>query len=59
QLIRCPLSMKLSAPVAELSRVRSPSSQLPQPQTILANTQVSAKTGFFRGSWETVLLKNS
>lgn len=38
--------MKLSAPVAELSRVRSPSSQLPQPQTILANTQVSAKTGF-------------
>ena len=44
---------------AELSRVRSPSSQLPQPQTILANTQVSAKTGFFRGSWETVLLKNS
>ncbi|MEH0850588.1 hypothetical protein [Escherichia coli] len=41
--------MKLSAPVAELSRVRSPSSQLPQPQTVFANTQASAKKGFFFG----------
>ncbi|XIZ91580.1 hypothetical protein AB2E99_25305 (plasmid) [Escherichia coli] len=39
--------MKLSAPVAELSRVRSPSSQLPQPQTVFANTQASAKKVFF------------
>ena len=43
--------MKLSAPVAELSRVRSPSSQLPQPQTVFANTQASAKKGFFSGVW--------
>ncbi|WP_252367665.1 hypothetical protein [Escherichia coli] len=46
--------MKLSAPVAELSRVRLPSSQLPQPQTVFANTQSSAKTGFFRDSGEAV-----
>ncbi|MGR9941703.1 hypothetical protein ACUOIO_26795, partial [Escherichia coli] len=41
--------MKLPAPIAELSRMRSQSSQLPQPQTVFANTQASAKKGFFFG----------
>ncbi|MFO5394553.1 hypothetical protein RCK98_24175, partial [Salmonella enterica subsp. enterica serovar 1,4,[5],12:i:-] len=47
-LPRRPLKNEVSSPVAEFSRVRSPSSLTPQPQTAFANTQqVPAKTGFF------------